>query len=492
MNYHKVLFAGLWLAGLTAQAQEVGFTQFFVNPSLLNPSFVGAEGRPAMFLSYRKQWVGVDGSPSIMNFNFQTALPNRVNLGVNLNNTSMGLVSNSGVLVTGGYTLPLATDQFLRFGMSVGGTFTKVDVAALNFGSSVLNNPTDPILSNLAGNTFQLAGNLGISYHNKGFHGGVALPALFQPAYLTASSFNANFKAFDNLILHASNRFMLQKGKNAFEPYVIYRMNKGLPAQFEVAALFHYQHLGWIGASYKQDYGMSGLLGMKMNKILAIGYSYSLPTSGDKAIGKASHEIHIAYLLTKPKKDVEQTYSFVNTEIIHKKAKEPQLVVKKTETKPPPKTQPKPAETKPVETKPAETKPVVPVVAPADQQHLEEQEKMSRLDVHQDNPLETHEETHHPHAERHEFVKKGTHTSEMDLGNYVIVGVFRVEANAKKYSDGLKKLGFPDVDYGYQSAHGTWYVHIEGSDDINESRAARDKFRKLRIFRDAWLLTVHE
>lgn len=424
-----------------------------------------------------------------MNFNFQTALPNRVNLGVNLNSTQMGLVTNTGALITGGYTLPLATDQFLRFGMSVGATSTKVDVNALNFGSSVLNNPTDPILTNLNGNSIQMAGNLGVSYHMKNFHGGVALPALFQPAYLTSSSFNANFKAFDNIIIHASNRFMLQKGKNAFEPYVVYRMNKGLPGQFEVAALFHYQHVGWIGASYKQDYGMSAMLGMKMNKILAIGYSYSLPSSGDNSIGKASHEIHIAYLLQKPKKDVEQTYSFVNTEIIHKKAKTPQLVVKKTETKPAPaKPQPKPAETKP-----AETKPVAPVVAPAvDAQHLEEQEKMTRLDVHSDNPLETHDETHHPHAERHEFVKKGTHTSEMDLGNYVIVGVFRVEANAKKYSDGLKKLGFPDVDYGYQSTHGTWYVHIEGSDDINESRAARDKFRKLRIFRDAWLLTVHE
>jgi type IX secretion system PorP/SprF family membrane protein len=489
LNCHKALvFIGLWLLGLSAQAQEVGFTQFYINPALLNPSYVGTEGRPALFLSYRKQWVGIDGSPTTMNFNLQTALPNRVNIGFNASNYELGLVSSSSAMFTGGYTLPLSTDNFLRFGMSVGSAFTRVDAAALNFGTAPGNTSADPLLTDLAGNTVQLIGNLGISYHVKGFHAGIALPSLFQPVYLTSSSFNANFKAFDNLTIHASNRFMLQKGKNAFEPYVVYRMNKGLPGQFEVAALYHYQHLGWVGVSYKQEYGMSGLLGLKLNKIFALGYSYSLPSSGENSIGRASHEIHIAYLFGKTRKEVVQTYSFVNTEIIHKKGKEPQLVVKK-DTKPtPPKPQPKPVETKPT---PTPTPPPAP--APVlDAQHHEEQEKISRLELHDDNPMETHDETHHPHAERHEFVKRGGHSEEMNLGHYVIAGVFRSEENAKKYSDGLAKMGFPDIDYGYLTEKNLWYVHINGADDINEARQMRDQFRKLRVFRDAWLLTVHE
>lgn len=434
-----------------------------------------------------------------MNFNLQTALPNRVNIGLNASNYELGLVSSSSAMFTGGYTLPLATDNFLRFGMSVGSAFTRVDATALNFGTAPGNTASDPLLTNLAGNTIQLIGNLGISYHVKGFHAGVALPSLFQPVYLTSTSFNANFKAFDNITIHASNRFMLQKGKNAFEPYVVYRMNKGLPGQFEVAALYHYQHLGWVGVSYKQEYGMSGLLGLKLNKIFALGYSYSLPASGENSIGRASHEIHIAYLFGKTRKDVVQTYSFVNTEIIRKKGKEPQLVVKKATKPTPPKPQPKPAATKPVETKPAPTPTPTPAPTPTpvaapvlDAQHHEEQEKISRLEVHADDPMETHDETHHPHAERHEFVKRGVHSEEMNLGHYVIAGVFRSEANAKHYSDGLSKLGFPDIDYGYLTEKNLWYVHINGADDINEARQMRDQFRKLRVFRDAWLLTVHE
>lgn len=492
MKYSKYLILILvgWLSE-AAKGQDITFTQFYVNPSLLNPSFVGTEGRPALFVSYRKQWLGIEGAPTTMNLNVQTALPNKVNLGLNVSNQQIGLVSSSAAQITAGYTLPLATDNFLRFGMSLGAAFTKVDAAALNFGSAPGNTPSDPLLTDLAGNTTQMTGNLGISYHVKGFHAGVALPALFQPIYLSASAFNANFKAFDNVVFHASNRFMLQKGKNAFEPYAIYRLSSGLPGQFEIAALFHYQHLGWVGASYKQDYGISGLLGVKMNKIIAIGYSYSLPSSGDGAIGRASHELHLAYLFGQHKKEVVQTYSFVDTEIIHKKPpKAPQLVVKTAPKQPPAKTPPAKVEPKP--TPPPVV--VAPVVVPpvVDAQHVDEQDRLERLEDHADNPMETHDETHHPHAERHEFVKQGGHSAEMDLGDYVIAGVFRSEANAKKYAEGLQKMGFPDIDYGYLTANNLWYVHISGSDDINEARAMRDKFRKLRVFRDSWLLTVHQ
>lgn len=496
LKYRKlIIFLFACFLSRVSYGQDINFTQFYVNPALLNPSFTGTEGRPAIFLSYRKQWAGLDGSPSTMNFNVQTSLPNRVNLGMNVSSQKVGLVSTTGFLFAGGYTLPLATNNFVRFGISFGGSFNKVDVASLNFGSAAGNNPNDPLLANLAGNSFQPAGNLGVSYHTKSFHAGVALPSLFQPIYLTSSAFSTNFKPFDNVVLHASNRFYLANGKDVFEPYVVYRLSKGLPGQFEVAALFHYQHVGWIGASYKQDFGISGLLGLKMNKLIALGYSYSLPSAGTNEIGRPSHEIHLAYLFGQHKKEIVQTYSFVDTDkekLRKKTGREPVVAKKTTPAKPvPQKVEPKkePIKTAPVaEEKPTNVLPVAPVV---DAQHHEEQEKIKRLEVHAENPLEEHNETNHPHAERHEFVKRGGHHAEMDLGDYVIAGVFRAEANAKRYSEGLQKMGFSDIDYGFLTEKQLWYVHLSGSNVIDEARQMRDKFRKLHVFRDSWLLTVH-
>ena len=93
--------------------------------------------------------------------------------------------------------------------------------------------------------------------------------------------------------------------------------------------------------------------------------------------------------------------------------------------------------------------------------------------------------------ERHETVKRGSHPKELPVGDYIIAGVFSSEANAIKYAGGLKQLAYKG-DNGYLSRKGLWYVYIYHSNDINEARIERDKFRKMRMFKDAWLLTIHD
>ncbi|MBX2970344.1 MAG: PorP/SprF family type IX secretion system membrane protein [Cyclobacteriaceae bacterium] len=122
----------------------------------------------------------------------------------------------------------------------------------------------------------------------------------------------------------------------------------------------------------------------------------------------------------------------------------------------------------------------------------EENERTLRLEEHAADPDEHHDEDidFHPNAERHEFVKRGGHQDEMDTGDFVVVGSFRSMENAKHFSDGLVKMGFT-ADYGHLTEKEMWYVYVTYTNDINKARAERDKYRKMKIFRDAWLLTVH-
>ncbi len=542
------------------------FTQFYFNPALLNSSLTGVEGRASMFISYRKQWVGFNGSPSIGNFSLQTALPNRVNLGLNLATDKQGLINTSSALFSGGYTLPLSLTQTIRFGFSLGFASTQVDVNALNYVDA-----GDQTITNALKSNFQPIGNLGASIHGQTFHFGLSIPNLFQPLVLSTNSFGVpEIKPLDNLVAHASNRFYYQKGKFMFEPYVVYRFNKSLPSQLEVAALMHLNNVLYLGASYKANYGISALAGYRVSKLMALGLSYSLPSGGTSSINSPSLEIQLGILFGKRNTKIPH-YSFVDTELEkkhHKTALELANDRRKVKTglvktntlynapryrnqssdtigtlKPAPeKKQPVVAKAKTpvtkqvvVETKPVEKKPLpvvekkviaVPtekstleeviahkqnqlekgdstnkrvtkitptqrVVLDSATQHNEEQDRLKRLDLHAEDPLANHNEEGHPHAERHEFAKRGMHSSEMDLGDYVIAGVFSSEANAKKYSDGLRKLGFKDSDYGFLSAHNHWYVHISESNDINTARTDRDKFRKMTIFKESWLLTVH-
>ena len=547
---------------VAAIGQDISnFTQFFINPYTLNPSYAGVEGRPAFFVGYRKQWSGIEGGPTIGNFSMHTPLSKKLNLGFSLTSDKRGIVNTSAFMATIGYTATIDNLTFFRFGLSAGYGHNSVDLS--NIGSI-----SDPVIASLASSNANstLLGNAGISFHKKTFHIGLALPNIFQPMYLSKDAFTVTAtKPFQTTIIHASNRFYFNKDQTVFEPYLIYRLNDGVPSQVEAAAILHLQHVMWVGASYKQQFGISGLLGFKIQNQFAVGFSYSIKNAGANQIPSPSYEVQLGYLTGKKKKDVN-AYSFVDThkekqrkkssaEILADKKKQQQILEKKiaddrkkhdellakqkaaqeaklAKNTFPPKELPKDQVVVPPKEQPKDqvVKNVVPpkeepkeevtsfvqipqkkdtarggprmkahtdliaeqTKATTDPEHVEEQEKIKRLEQHADNPTEEHTgEVVHPHAERHEFVKKGSHQEEMDYGDYVIVGVFKGRPNAEHYSSGLNKMAFTS-DFGFLTEKSIWYVYIAQTNDINEAKAERDKYRKLRIFRDAWLLTVHK
>ena len=304
-------------------AQDTGnFTQFFFNPYSLNPSFAGIDGRPAVFLAYRKQWSGIEGGPTISNFSFHTPLKAGLNVGMSAANDKRGILSNSGLLLSAAYSLPLGESNYLRFGLSAGGSFNTVDL--LKISEAVL---SDQALTTVLNKNTSIIGNAGISLHVKTFHIGVAMPNLFAPSYVSKDAFSiTEVRAFEALVIHASNRFYFADNKHVFEPYFVYRSNTGLPSQYEVAGVLHLNHVLWIGGSLKQEFGISAFGGIKLNKSLALGGSYSLKNTGINELNFPTFEIQLSFLAgtsnsnqksnSKSKTSTHiPSYSFVDTEI---------------------------------------------------------------------------------------------------------------------------------------------------------------------------------
>jgi type IX secretion system PorP/SprF family membrane protein len=590
----------LYLCPASLHAQDAtNFTQFFINPYSINPSYAGIEGRNALSLSYRKQWADIEGGPTIASFTWHGPTGFGLNYGLTVTNDKRGILNNTGAMLTLGYTLQFDKHNFIRFAISGGAASNGIDLDKIE-------DPSDPALQDMLDKNTSLIGNAGLSIHLKSFHIGASLPNIFSPNYVSPDAFTVTeVAAFEAIIVHASNRFYFAQDKHVFEPYVIYRMNTGLPSQFEVAGVLHLNHVIWLGGSFKQDFGISALGGIKLQNFFLIGGSYSLKNTGINELNSPTYEIHLSYLFGAKRKD-KPVYSFVNT------------VKEKEKKKLPPAAKPQPATPIVARTTPEQAKqeqarkeeeakqeaarqeeqqrqeaaaqqaeqarkeeearqqeaarqeelrrqqatqqqtqqeqarreeeakrleeqrrqqlaaqeqarkeeeakrqaaqqaqqqqpppeePVVPrrhdggprlksdvfsIDLPTyDTAHHEEQARLSRLDEHAVNPNERHDEDpdFHPHGERHEYAKRGSHREELKVGDYVIAAVFKTSSNADRYADGLKKLGFR-ADYGYLTEKNLWYVYIVQSKNINTAKAERDNFRKMKIFRDAWLLTV--
>lgn len=496
MRYSRYAAFLCLVVAFPSQAQDISnFSQFFLNPYTLNPSYAGIEGRSAFFLAYRKQWTTIQGAPVLANFSYHTALNKRLNIGLNLNNDKRGITNTSSVLVTAGYTIPIDNETFVRFGLSAGYAYNSIDWDKVG-------TFTDPVLSNLLTKNSFLLGNAGVSFHKKTFHGGIALPNIFQPIYLSNEAFTVTaIKPFQSVVLHVSNRFYFNNDKNVFEPYLIYRLNDGLPSQYEAAAVVHLQHVVWVGASYKQQFGISGLLGFKIQNLFAVGFSYSIQNEGANQLAAPSYEIQLGYLAGKKKKEVA-AYSFVDTHKEKAPKKTPaQIAVERKKQEQDRKNK----EAQAAREKVAQNRKVDSLrevtrkkqsdslareqTAIAERQHVQEQERLKRIDSIARIAAEEHHDsvTH----QRHEFVKQGKNADEMDLGSYVVVGAFQSRANAESFVKGLKRMSFT-ASYGFLTEKAYWYVYLFRSDDINIVRTERDKDRKLKIFKDAWLLTVHQ
>lgn len=490
-----------------ARAQEqTNFTQFYLNPYLINPSYVGIDGQSALSLMYRKQWMTIEGAPTLANFTLQAPATPRVGFGLSITNDVKGLLNNSAILLTFGYNVPLAKHSFIRFGISGGGSWNMVDLDKLGpeFDS-------DLALENVLDNNASLTGNAGISLHIKTFQLGAAMPTLFSPSYMSTEAFTiTEVKPFQSLIFNASNRFYFADDKHVFEPYVLYRMNADLPPQLEFAGILHLNHVIWLGGSYKQDFGISALGGIKLKNALAIGASYSLQNSGMNELNSPSFEISLNVLFGKRKKNAP-VYSFVNT--VKEKEKKPvrksasELIAEKRKAEE--EARKKRLEEQAREQKEAEEAKEKAEALARQQQEAEakrvaeaqrlEAERKREEALAQTTPPVVEEKTEEtppvvetPPVEdigRHETFKRGAHPKELGAGDYVIAGVFSTEANANRYTAGLVKLGYM-AGYGFLTQKQLWYVYIYRSDDINQSRAERDKYRKLRMFKDAWLLTI--
>lgn len=490
-----------WSLATNAQDQT-NFTQFYLNPYLINPSYVGIDGQAAVSLIYKKQWMSIEGAPAIANFSLQAPLSPRAGFGLSITNDAKGLLNNSSILLTFGYNVALAKNSFIRFGISGGGAWNTIDMSKLESLSN------DLALANILDNNASITGNAGISFHIKSFQLGASMPTLFSPSYISQEAFNVTeIKPFQSLIVNASNRFYFNDDKNVFEPYALYRINADLPPQFEVAGILHLNHVIWLGGSYKQDLGISALAGIKLKNALAIGASYSLQNSGVNELNSPGFEISLNLLLGKRKKDAP-LYSFVNT--VKEKEKKPvrksasQLIAekRKLEEEARKKNLEEQAKLKKEEEEAKKAEELARQAREEEAQRVAEEARLkeeARVKEEQlaqnDPPVIEPEKTTPPVVTppvvdgRHETFKRGGHSKEMETGDYIIAGVFSSEANANRYAGGIRQLGYT-VNYGHLTQKQLWYVYIHKSNDINQAKAERDRYRKLRMFKDAWLLTV--
>lgn len=284
------------------------YNSYYINPYLYNPA-EAASDYTYIFVNHRQQWMNIEGAPQLTTFNFNTMLDNSHSaVGLKLSSFKRGLLSSSDVALTYAYGIGLSEKSRLYFALSGGAITNTIDVDEADL--------SDPAVADYLANNIQPSGNFGMMIKSEsGLNFGIALPQLFSPKFNSISNFeNTSISPMDNIIVSAyyrkrlSNRVVNRRRKGVnrkvksdgsyapLEFYALYKYAKAGNSQAEAMIKLNLSDNIWLGAAYRQSYGMSGSLGFALGRLL-LSYSYEPGNQPEPAFSLGTHEVQLGLKL---------------------------------------------------------------------------------------------------------------------------------------------------------------------------------------------------
>lgn len=279
------------LATNTTHAQLNKFeAMYYQNQYLGNPAMAGINKGLNVNLGFQRQWDDVPGNPVMMYATGEYNPNSRAAYGLNFSSDRAGLITNSRILGTFAYHLPLdAEDQKLNFGLSLGARFLALDR------SKIIGNIDDPSLNNFDEGG-ALDGDFGIAYTTKLLTIQAAVPNLNNTFF---ENDNGERRYVDSQVFYSaiSYKIFVSSRINDFniEPLVAYRAIRGYKDIVDVGANFTMPEYNMnISAMYHTNEVISGAFGITLDK-LGIFLSYSSFIGNTGAFANDGFELGLRY-----------------------------------------------------------------------------------------------------------------------------------------------------------------------------------------------------
>jgi type IX secretion system PorP/SprF family membrane protein len=442
------------------------FSHFYANPYQFNPSYVAGNGFSEANLFYRRQWLGINNTPTVMAVNAQAPVGRNVSVGLNAFSDKSALLSSTSALATFGYRVRFNYMHHLNFGISVGVGFNSFDFVAIE-------ETNDPALADISSNNTFLNGQFGLNYQWKNLNIGFAFPKLFDSKPNSIETFNeVKFDKFDNRF--ASVSYTFKAGDISLTPVGLYRSIGVNQDQLEGMLIAKFKNVIWLGGSYRDGYGVTGFIGINVKGLLRLGYAYEKATGDIADVVDGSHEIFLGARIGKRDREQEWTDQ--------KHLQDSLALVKKQieQSKSPAVEEPVVAE-----------KPLEVVAAPVVEEKVEPtkpeivQVDTTKVVVSEPVVIEQPTEAVKPEQPKLENeIKKP-----LEHGHYVVVGVYKMEENATKVANLLKQKGHPATILYYPEKD-YYYVYLFKSLDRNEALRRLQLVKRQNQFFAAWVFTV--
>lgn len=293
MKNQLIFYLFCMFASLSWSQQDVQYTQYMYNMSVVNPAYTtDAPGVINMGVLFRRQWVGVQGSPSSASLFAHTPLGNNIEAGFTLQTDDIGdIIKEHNLSVDFAYKLNLTRYSKLSFGMKAGLNMFNADFNGLNLESGTVS--SDPKFSEDINNTFVNIG-IGAFYYTQDFYLGLSVPNLLNTKYLSQT--NGLYEIAEERHLFLASGYVYPISNSIrLKPNVMVKAVAGAPLIVDVNLNALYNDKVEFGLGYRLNDAFVAMINFRATENFRIGYSYDYTSTRLNEFSNGSHEILLLY-----------------------------------------------------------------------------------------------------------------------------------------------------------------------------------------------------
>lgn len=264
--------------------QDPLYSQYVLNPFIINPAYAGFSKDFSAMASYRTQWSGIEGAPETKSVTGHVSLTdNRMGLGLVLLQDGIGNDKSTQVVAAYGYHLLLENNRKLSFGLRGGVMNYRQDYSRLTI------DETDP---GFQSNISELAPVIGagVIYSSDRLYAGFSVPSLIE----TSANVNGAQQTLYNRHGYAHLIYLLNLSPRLkMKPYALVRAVKQSPVNVDFGAMLTADDSYTLGLFSRKLHTYGALVKLNLGEVLRIGYIFEMPTNKSIGINYVTHEFAV-------------------------------------------------------------------------------------------------------------------------------------------------------------------------------------------------------
>lgn len=303
---YTLVIVGLFSLFRLFGQQDPQYSQYLFNGVVINPAYAGSKGYTNLNALYRKQWAGMNRTPTSQTLSIDGNFRNsHSSWGAFFINDQLGYQRTSSLYGTYAYRTSLTKKAKLALGVSAGLVNHRLEGENL-----VTNQPGDPAIPSHTISLWTPDAQLGLYFNTSRFFAGISMSDIISSIVIKnpyISKPARHYYLSSGLAVPLSGSFTLR-------PSLLIKDDFKAPANADLSTFLIYKNIVWLGGSYRTRLFQTQKLKQPLHLLatdavvlqiqifptqqLRIGYGYDFTTTVFSRY--PTHEISVGYYFLSP------------------------------------------------------------------------------------------------------------------------------------------------------------------------------------------------